>query len=79
MPKVNKLAATVSSRSDDDYLYVTGNDNDTQHPRSAVNGQSVELLIDSGSNVNILDKSTFDRIGANLIMLAVTKNIHAYG
>ncbi|KAI0236238.1 hypothetical protein LSAT2_013197, partial [Lamellibrachia satsuma] len=51
MPKVNKRAATASSSSDDEYVYVVGNvHGDTRHPRSAVtvNGQCVELLIGSG-------------------------------
>ena len=79
MPKVNKL---VSSSSEDEHVYVIGNvHGDMRHPRSAVtvNGQCVELLIDSGSNVNLLDKFTFDRIGTNLILRAVTKKIHSYG
>ena len=79
MPKINKLA--VSSSSEDEYTYVIGNVyGEVQHPRSAVtvNGQCVELLIDSGLNVNLLDKFTFDRIGTNLILRAVTKKIHSY-
>lgn len=49
--------------------------------RSAVtvNGQCVQLLIDSGSNVNLLDKFTFDWIGTILILRVVTKKIHSYG
>ena len=80
MPKVNKLA--VSSSSDYEYVYIIGNvHGDMRHPRCAVtvNGQCVELLIDSGSNVNLLDKFTFDQIGNNLILRAVTKKIHSYG
>ena len=50
-------------------------------PRSAVtvNGQCVELLVDSEYIVNLLDKFTFDRKGTNLILRAVTKKIHSYG
>ena len=62
MPKVNKLA--VSSTSDYEYVYVIGNvRGDMRHSRSAVtvNGQCVELLIDSGTNVNLFDKFTFDQ------------------
>ena len=62
MPKVNKLA--VSSSSDDEYVHVIDKVlGDVRHPRSAVtvNGQCVELLIDYGSNVNLLDKFTFDQ------------------
>ena len=80
MPKVNKLA--LSSSSDDEYVYVIGNvHGDMRHPRSAVtvNGECIELFIASGSNINLLDKFTFDRIGNNLILRAVTKKIHSYG
>ena len=62
--KVNKLSTPAPSGSDNEYVYVIGSMNSNQHPRRKVmiNEHSVELLIDSGSNVNILDRSTFDRI-----------------
>ena len=74
MPKVNKMS--VLSSSDDEYVYVIGNvHGDMRHPRSAVtvNGQCSELLVVSGSNVNILDKITFYRIGTNLILRPTTR------
>ncbi|KAI0238201.1 hypothetical protein LSAT2_011168 [Lamellibrachia satsuma] len=44
-----------------------------------VNGQCVELLVDSESIVNLLDKFTFDRKkGTNLILRAVTKKIKLF-
>ena len=38
----------------------------------------MELLIDSGSNVNILDRSTFDRICGDLTLEPVRKDIRVY-
>ncbi len=54
--------------------------NSNQHPRRKVtiNEHCVELLIDSGSNVNILDRSTFDRIYGDLALDPVRKDIRAY-
>ena len=43
-----------------------------------INEHAVELLIDSGSNVNILDRSTFDRICGDLPVEPVRKDIRAY-
>ena len=54
--------------------------NSNQHPRRKVtiNEHCVELLIDSGSKVNILDRSTFDRICGDLTLEPVRKDIRAY-
>ena len=78
--KVNKLSTPAPSGSDNEYVYVIGSMNSNQHPRRKVtiNEHSVELLIDSGSNVNILDRSTFDRICGDLPVEPVRKDIRAY-
>ena len=54
--------------------------NSNQHPRRKVtiNEHCVELFIDSGSNVNIIDRSTFDRICGDLTLEPVRKDIRAY-
>ena len=78
--KVNKLSTPAPTGSDNEYVYVIGSMNSNQHPRRKVtiNEHSVELLIDSGSNVNILDRSTFDRICGDLPVEPVRKDIRAY-
>ena len=77
---VNKLSATASSRSDNEYVYVIGSINSNQHPRRKVkiNEHCVEQLIDSGSNVNILDRTTFDRICGDITLEPVRKDIRPY-
>ena len=63
-------------------MYVISNTRDgNQCPRRTVdiNGQCVNLLIDSGSNVNILDKSTFDQIGNNVNLQRIHRDIRTYG
>ena len=51
-----------------------------QHPlrKVTITEHCVELLIDSGSNVNILARSTFDRICGDLTLEPVRKDIRAY-
>ena len=71
-----------SSREEYEYVY-TVNYNDNKKPPMCevqINGKAVEMMIDTGASVNLLDEKTFRRInrGNTTLKPAYTK-IYSYG
>ena len=84
-PNVHQIKAapnTNSSDSDIDYVYQVGNlESSHTLPRItvAINGKAADILVDSGSSVDLLDRVAYASVGSNLDLKPTSKKIIAYG
>ena len=72
--------ATAQDSSDNEYVYLVSQTKEQNLPRRTVqlNGHSVDMLIDSGSTVNLLDEVTFKRIGSDMKLTKTPTTLHGY-
>ena len=93
--RVNRVTDTAStqetqamnapeSSSDNEYLFTLGNEaRNSATPKASVkiNEQNVQMIIDTGASIDIIDKATFDQISASrkIMLQKSTAQIFAYG
>ena len=71
-----------SSSSDEEYLYSTGKDKSKVSTADVrINDVEIEMIVDNGASMDILDKTTFHKVNHNkdIALQPMTKRLFAYG
>ena len=78
--KKQQAKAIEDESSEEDYVYtVSKEQNKKTHVNVTVNGQNVHFLIDTGTTVNIIDSSTFEKLNKKVSLQKSSTRIYAYG
>jgi hypothetical protein len=75
----NKVNTIIQAEdySDEEVFTLTGKE--SAHSTIEIDGKVVNILIDSGSSINAMDKHTFDSLNSSHVVKKTTTTIYPYG
>ena len=79
--QVQDEAVEEASSSDDEYLYILGQDKTTPTVSLKIDDTIVEMIVDTGASMDILDEATFEKVNylKHIELQPPTKRLFAYG